>query len=84
MFLGILEFIVEKKTISGKLLWKCGFRFKRKMAYVSTKPLLEKSAKTKKKLNAKLWKSLKSLADFGDITTSAGKFLRPHFQNSFL
>ena len=35
-------------------------------------------------INAKPWKHLKSLADFGDKTSSSGKFLRPHFQNSFL
>ena len=43
----------------------------------------KKWKKFKKNFNAKLWKRLKSLADFGDKTTSSGKFLRPHFQTVF-
>ena len=82
MFLGILEFIVKNKKKLGKLFWKCGLSFK-KIDYVSIKLLLEKSAKTKKKKNAKPGKRLKSLADFGDKTSSSCKFLRPHFENSF-
>ena len=54
MFLGILEFKVEnKKQYLGKTVLQCGLRFKLKMAYVSAKLLLEKSAKTKKNRNAK-------------------------------
>ena len=53
------------------------------MAYVSTKLLLEKNAKTKKNKIEKPWKHLKSLADSGDQTSSSGRFLRPYFQNSF-
>ena len=84
MFLGILEFKVEnKKQYLGKTVLQCGLRFKLKMAYVSAKLLLEKSAKTKKNRNAKPWKRLKSLADFVDKTSSSGKFLKQHFLNSF-
>ena len=52
------------------------------MDYVSTKLLLEKSAETKKnKYKKKQWKCVQSLADSGD-TSSSGRFLRRHFQNS--
>ena len=54
------------------------------MAYVSTKLLLEKSAKKKNKKKKKQENVLKSLADSGDNTSSSGRFLRPHLQNSFL
>ena len=50
------------------------------LTYVSTKLLLEKSAKTKKTKTKK--KHLQS-SDSGDKTSSSGRFLRPHFQNSF-
>ena len=77
MFLDILEFRVEHKK--NCLVWKCVLRFNQKIAYMSKKLLLEKSAKAKKKP----WKHLQSLADSGDKTSSPGRFLRPHFQNSF-
>ena len=50
---------------------------------MSTKLLLEKSAKTKESKNKKTKKHLKSWTDFGDKTGCSGRFLRPHFQNSF-
>ena len=50
MFIDILEFTIGNiKNVQGKLFCKCGLRFNQKFAYVSTKLLLEKSAKTKKK-----------------------------------
>ena len=49
---------------------------------MSTKQLLEKNAKTKKNMK-KQWKHSQSLADSEDKTSSAGRFLRPYFQNSF-
>ena len=54
------------------------------MFYVSTKLLLEKSAKTKKKYKKKTWKHLKSLADSWDKASASSKFLRPHYQTVFL
>ena len=39
----------QNKKCLGKTVWKYGLRFKEKIVYVSTKLLLEKSAKTKKK-----------------------------------
>ena len=49
MFLDILEFRVEnKKKYLGKTVLKMWSQILRKMAYVSTKLLLEKNAKTKK------------------------------------
>ena len=48
------------------------------------KTTFRKSAKTKKNRKKKTVKRLTSLADSGDKISSSGKFLRPHFQNSFL
>ena len=41
----------KHKNCLEKTVWKCGLRFKEKMAYVSTKVLLGTSAKTKKNKN---------------------------------
>ena len=49
MFLDILEFRVEnKKNYLGKTVLKMWSQILRKMAYVSTKLLLEKNANSKK------------------------------------
>ena len=47
------------------------------------KTTFRKSSKTKKIKNKKPRKRLQSLADSGDKTSCSGRFLRPHFQNSF-
>ena len=49
MFLDILEFRIEnKKDFLGKTVLKMRSQILRKMAYETTKLLLEKNAKTKK------------------------------------
>ena len=73
----------EKIIVKKKLSWKCGLRFNQKIAYMSAKLLLDKSIKTKTNNNKKPWKRLQSLADSRDKTSSFGRFLRLHFQNSF-
>ena len=62
MFLDILEFRVEnKKKYFGKTVLKMWSQILRKMAYMSTKLLLEKSGKKRKKKNESvlnLWRIL--------------------------
>ena len=63
MFLDILKFTAEnKKKCLGKTVLKCGLRFKDKVAYVSTKLLLDKNAKTE---NNKNQKTMKTFTIFG-------------------
>ena len=65
MFLDILEFNVEnKKMVQGKLFCKGGLRFKEKIAFVSTKQLLETSAKTNKNKNKKTMKTCSFFGGF--------------------
>ena len=80
MFNDILEFIAENKTKNfGKTVLKMRSQLCEKIAYVSTKILLEKSEQTD---NKKKWKRLQSLADSGDKTSSSRGFLIPHLKNS--
>ena len=44
---------------------------------------LKKSANTEKKEKQKAMKTFTILADSEDKTSFSGRFLRPHFQNSF-
>ena len=56
----------QKKMIKKKLFWKYGLRFEDIIAYVSTKLLLEKSAKTiKKKIKKNKKKNMKIFTIFG-------------------
>ena len=57
------------------------FHICEKMAYVSTKLLSEKITKT---ITIKNMKAFTILADSGDKSSSLCRFLRPHFQDSFL
>ena len=85
MFLNILEFKVEnKQKISlGKTFLKMLFQICEKLTFVSTKLLLEKVKKLKKKpKNKKTWMHSQSLADSED-KTSGFTNLRLDYQNSF-
>ena len=74
----------QKKSGLGKLFWKYGLRCIEKIAYVSTKLILEKVQKTGKNLKKKHKKKhLESLSDSGDKTSSSDRFLRPNFKTVF-
>ena len=62
MFLDIFEFTVERrKKCLGKTVLKMWFQICEKIAYVSTKLLLEKNAKTNKKITTKNHESIHNL-----------------------
>ena len=72
-----LEFTVENKQKKlGKAILKMWSQILRKNAYVSTKLILEDSAKKTKQKN-------ESLTDFGDQTDSSGRFVRPQSEKNF-
>ena len=63
MFLDIMEFTIRKKKWLGIIVLKMwSLRFNKKLAYVSPKLILEKSAKTKKKTKRK---AIKTFTIFG-------------------
>ena len=70
----------QNKKCLGKTVLKKWSQIFEKMVNVSTKLLLEKSAKKKQK-NKK--KHSQSLADSWDKTDASGSILRPHYQHSF-
>ena len=80
MFLGILEFIVKaKKKIRENCFENVVSEKKRKEKC----PMFPQNYFKKKVQKLKKIKTQKSLADFWDKTSSFGKFVRPHFENSF-